>query len=121
MINIKKTLTKIMTSLVPVELTTGTGGITAGTNANLGNSHFYKMGNICIVTLNLQITASISSGAALVNGLPKAKQRTNFATAQSGSTRSAGMRIMQNATSITADGAISSNGYYDGFFFYEIA
>ena len=95
-------------------------GLTAGTNVNLGsNCHAWKVGRMCYVTLNLQVTGSISSGAELVKGLPKnGASQVSFAAALGGSTNSAAMRIQGSATAITADGAISQTGWYDAFFMY---
>lgn len=109
----------INAALTPTEVT----GIEAGTNCSLGSHcHVWTIGKYCMVTLNLQITGSISSGAALVSGLPKnSGDRVSFAAARSGGTQSAAMRIAANATTITADGAISQTGYYDAFFIYIMA
>ena len=119
MLNIKKLFTKILQSLAPVAVTT----LQAGTNCSLGSHcHAWTVGKFCMVTLNLQITGSISSGATLVKGLPtNSADRVSFAAAKSGGTQSAGMRIAGSATTITADGAISSTGYYDAFFIYIMA
>ena len=119
MLDVKKLFTKILQSLNPVAAT----GYSAGTNCNLGShTHVWKVGKFCMVTLNLQITGSISSGATLVKGLPtNSGDRVSFAAARSGGTQSAGMRIAASATTITADGAISQTGYYDAFFIYIMA
>lgn len=109
----------INAALTPTEVT----GIEAGTNCSLGSHcHVWTIGKYCMVTLNLQITGSISSGATLVSKLPKnSGDRISFAAARSGGTQSAAMRIAANATTITADGAISQTGYYDAFFIYILA
>lgn len=119
MLDIKKLLTKLIQANIPEDVSSN---LTAGTNCNLGSyCYAYKFGKFCLVNLNLQITGSISSGATLVNGLPKAKNRSCFAAARSGQVQAAAMRIAANSTSITADGAISNTGYYDGTLLYVIA
>ena len=109
----------INAALTPVAVT----GWSAGTNVSLGSHcHAWKIGKYCMVTLNLQITGSISSGATLVSGMPKnSASRVCFAAARTGNTQSAAMRITENSTAITADGAISNTGYYDAFFIYILA
>lgn len=109
----------ITTAITPEAVT----GMSAGTNCNLGSHcHAWKIGKFCMVTLNLQITGSISSGATLVKDLPKnSGDRVSFAAARSGGTQSAGMRIAADATTITSEGSISQTGYYDAFFIYIMA
>ena len=94
--------------------------LTAGSNVNIGsNCHAWKKGGLCFVTLNMQITGSISSGATLVSGLPtNSSAQVSFAAALGGTTSSAAMRIQSGASVITADGAISTTGWYDAFFVY---
>lgn len=120
MLDIKKLLTKLIQANIPKDVTSG---MSAGTNCSLGSHcHAWKVGKLCMVTLNLQITGSISSGATLISGMPKnSGDRVSFAAARSGNTQSAAMRIAANATTITADGAISTTGYYDAFFIYIMA
>jgi len=94
--------------------------LTAGTNVNLGsNCHAWKKGDLCFVTLNMQITGSITSGATLVSGLPtNSSAQVSFAAALGGTSTSAAMRIQGGASVITADGAISTTGWYDASFVY---
>lgn len=99
-------------------------GLTAGSSdVNLGsNCYAWTIGNLCMVTLNIQITANISSGSTLVKGLPKnSSKQVSFAAAKGGTTYSAAMRIQGNATTITNDGAISQTGWYNAFFMYVMA
>lgn len=109
----------INAALSPVEVT----GLAAGTNVSLSqHCHAWTIGKYCMVSLNIQITGSISSGATLVSKLPKnSASRVCFAAARTGGTQSAAMRIVENATTITADGAISQTGYYNAFFIYILA
>lgn len=109
----------INAALSPVEVT----GLAAGTNVSLSqHCHAWTIGKYCMVSLNIQITGSISSGATLVSKLPKnGASRVCFAAARTGGTQSAAMRIVENATTITADGAISQTGYYNAFFIYILA
>lgn len=109
----------INSALTPVAVT----GWSAGTNCSLGSHcHAWTIGKYCMVALNLQITGSISSGATLISGMPKnSASRVCFAAARSGGTQSAAMRITENSTAITADGAITTTGYYDAFFIYIMA
>lgn len=102
---------------------TAVSGLSAGTNVNLGSNTFaWTIGNLCMVTLNIQLNANISSGSTLVSGLPKnSAKQISFAAARGGTTYSAAMRIQGNATTITADGAISQTGWYNAFFMYVMA
>lgn len=116
--DIKALCDNTYTPITPTEVT----GLSAGTNCSLGSyCYAYKIGPLCLVHLNLQITGSISSGATLVSGLPKAARRQCFAAAKSGGTQAYGMRINANATAITADGAISTTGYFDACLLYIMA
>lgn len=102
---------------------TAVTGFAAGANVSLGsNCYAWSIGKLCMVSLNMQITANISSGAALVTGLPKnSAKQVSFAAARGGTTYSAAMRVQGNATSVTADGAISQTGWYNAFFIYVMA
>ena len=108
----------INAALTPVEVTT----LQAGTNTNLGtHTHAWKIGKFCMVTLNMQVTNTISSGETLVSGLPQnSGSRVSFASCR-GASAGIGMRIAANATTITADAGTTGKGWYDAFFIYIMA
>lgn len=114
MLNVKKLFTKILVALAPVAQATPT----AGTNVSLSAYNYvYKVGNVVYVTLNFQVTGSISSGATVMSGLPAPVGRWVFPIARSGATQSGSLRLNTNGT-VVADGAISTTGYYDASFAY---
>ena len=104
-------------SLVPAAQTTPT----AGTNISLSSyNYIYKVGRVVHVTLNFQVTGSISSGSTVMSGFPAPVGRWVFPITRSGATQSGSLRLNTNGT-VVADGAISTTGYYDASFSYITA
>ena len=138
MLNVKKLFTKILESIYATDQNVQTAQTdiqtiqtaitpalqstpTAGSNVSLSSYNYvYKMGRLVVVTLNFQVTGSISSGATVLSGFPAPAGRWVFPITRSGATQSASLRLNTNGTAV-ADGAISTTGYYDASFAYITA
>ena len=121
MLDIKKTLTKIIESIG--SLTTAIGNLaptavtmTAQTNVSMSQyMNCYKVGRLCVINFNFQVTGSIASGNAMIAGLPAPiGDRALFSvTTANGTSKTANLRLSSSGT-IDADGAISTTGWFSG-------
>ena len=84
---------------------------------SIGYLTCYSYGNLCIVSLNIQLASSIPSGTALISGLPTSVTRFMCSGALNNGTS---IRFYVDGDKLYNDGAISTGGWLDGGAVYPI-